>query len=85
MLKCGVGATGARTRLLATRQPDPDIGDRCPLRTFSTDIADNSYPVLNHAIRAAFVATGEGKQEMLHKILDQPELGLPCSRVRPVA
>jgi 6-phosphogluconolactonase len=41
--------------------------------------------VLNHAIRAAFVATGEGKQEMLHKILDQPELGLPCSRVRPVA
>ncbi|TXT14766.1 uncharacterized protein COLE_00959 [Cutaneotrichosporon oleaginosum] len=44
-----------------------------------------TYPVLNHAIRAAFVATGEGKQEMLHKILDQPELGLPCSRVRPVA
>lgn len=44
-----------------------------------------SYPVLNHASRVAFVATGEGKQEMLAKILDEPELGLPCSRVRPAA
>ncbi|TXT13798.1 hypothetical protein VHUM_01165 [Vanrija humicola] len=44
-----------------------------------------TYPVLNHAARVAFVATGEGKQEMLAKILDEPELGLPCSRVRPVA
>jgi 6-phosphogluconolactonase len=42
-----------------------------------------TYPVLNHALRVAFVATGEGKQEMLAKILDNPELGLPCSRVRP--
>ncbi|GMK55793.1 hypothetical protein CspeluHIS016_0208490 [Cutaneotrichosporon spelunceum] len=44
-----------------------------------------TFPVLNHAVRAAFVATGAGKQEMLHKVLDQPELGLPCSRVRPHA
>ncbi|WOO81291.1 putative 6-phosphogluconolactonase [Vanrija pseudolonga] len=44
-----------------------------------------TYPVLNHASRVAFVATGEGKQEMLAKILDEPELGLPCSRVRPAA
>ena len=42
-----------------------------------------TYPVLNHALRVAFVATGAGKQEMLAKILDEPELGLPCSRVRP--
>jgi len=43
-----------------------------------------TYPVLNHAARVAFVAAGEGKQEMLAKILDQPEDGLPCSRVKPV-
>jgi len=42
-----------------------------------------SYKVLDNASRIAFVATGEGKQEMLAKILDQPELGLPCSRVQP--
>lgn len=58
---------------------------KIPPETTAKTAADNSYPVLNHAIRAAFVATGEGKQEMLSKILDQPELGLPCSRVRPVA
>ncbi|SPO35738.1 probable SOL1 - Protein with a possible role in tRNA export [Pseudozyma flocculosa] len=42
-----------------------------------------TYPVLNHAHRVAFVLAGEGKQEMLSKCLDQPELGLPASRVRP--
>ncbi|EST08041.1 Glucosamine/galactosamine-6-phosphate isomerase [Kalmanozyma brasiliensis GHG001] len=42
-----------------------------------------TYPVLNHAHRLAFVLAGEGKQEMLSKVLDQPELGLPASRVRP--
>ena len=43
-----------------------------------------TYPVLNHAIRVAFVAAGEGKQDTLATILDRPEEGLPCSRVRPV-
>ncbi|OWT39060.1 6-phosphogluconolactonase [Cryptococcus neoformans Bt1] len=42
-----------------------------------------TYPVLNHAFRCAFVASGEGKQDMLTQILDNPEEGLPCSRVRP--
>ncbi|ETS64120.1 hypothetical protein PaG_01355 [Moesziomyces aphidis] len=42
-----------------------------------------TYPVLNHAHRLAFVLAGEGKQEMLSKVLDQPQLGLPASRVRP--
>ena len=42
-----------------------------------------TYPVLNHAHRVAFVLAGEGKQEMLSKCLDQPQLGLPASRVRP--
>jgi len=44
-----------------------------------------TYPVINHASRVAFVATGEGKQDILHQILDQPEGGLPSARVRPVA
>ncbi|ORX38570.1 6-phosphogluconolactonase [Kockovaella imperatae] len=44
-----------------------------------------TYPVLNHAQRCAFVATGEGKQDMLSQILDTPEEGLPCSRVRPAS
>jgi 6-phosphogluconolactonase len=43
----------------------------------------NRFPVLNHAFRCAFVATGEGKQDTLSTILDKPEEGLPCSRVRP--
>ncbi|WVN90246.1 6-phosphogluconolactonase [Cryptococcus depauperatus CBS 7841] len=44
-----------------------------------------TYPVLNHAFRCVFVAAGQGKQEMLAKILDEPEEGLPCSRVRPIS
>lgn len=42
-----------------------------------------TLPVLNHAHRVAFVLAGTGKQEMLSKVLDQPELGLPASRVKP--
>ena len=44
-----------------------------------------TYPVLNHAHNAAFVLAGEGKQEMLAKVLDEPKLGLPASLVRPYA
>lgn len=44
-----------------------------------------TFPVLNHAHRVAFVATGAGKQEILQKALDRPEEGLPCSRVKVVA
>lgn len=44
-----------------------------------------TLPVMNHAARVAFVATGEGKQDILSAVLDRPEEGLPCSRVRPVA
>jgi len=43
-----------------------------------------TYPVINHAARVAFVATGEGKQDILQVALDQPELGLPASRVKPL-
>ncbi len=42
-----------------------------------------TYPVINHAYRVAFVVSGESKQDMLHAVLDEPEEGLPCSRVRP--
>ncbi|CED83852.1 6-phosphogluconolactonase [Phaffia rhodozyma] len=44
-----------------------------------------TYPVINHAYRVAFVAAGEGKQDILAKVLDEPEAGLPSSRVRPAA
>ncbi|KAF8922339.1 hypothetical protein CPB85DRAFT_1372030 [Mucidula mucida] len=43
-----------------------------------------TYPVINHAARVAFVATGEEKAEMLSTVLDRPEEGLPASRVKPV-
>ncbi|CDO72417.1 hypothetical protein BN946_scf184977.g116 [Trametes cinnabarina] len=43
-----------------------------------------TLPVLNHAARIAFVVTGESKADVLHTILDEPEKGLPASRVRPV-
>ncbi|KAF9454915.1 6-phosphogluconolactonase [Macrolepiota fuliginosa MF-IS2] len=42
-----------------------------------------TYPVINHAARVAFVATGDSKQDVLKQVLDQPELGLPSARVRP--
>jgi 6-phosphogluconolactonase len=43
-----------------------------------------TYPVINHASRVAFVAAGADKADVLHTVLDQPEVGLPASRVRPV-
>lgn len=42
-----------------------------------------TYPVINHASKVAFVATGDGKQDVLKSIMDEPEKGLPASRVRP--
>ncbi|KAG9314664.1 hypothetical protein JVU11DRAFT_5469 [Chiua virens] len=43
-----------------------------------------TFPVLNHASRVAFVATGEGKVDTLPRILDTPEEdGLPASLVKP--
>ncbi|CAD6566558.1 MAG: suppressor of los1-1 [Tremellales sp. Tagirdzhanova-0007] len=44
-----------------------------------------TLPVLTHCYRAVFVVSGKEKAEMLHTILDEPETGLPCSRVRPAA
>lgn len=43
-----------------------------------------TFPVINHATRVAFVAAGAGKVDVLKTVLDNPEEGLPCSRVRPV-
>ncbi|KAL1740229.1 hypothetical protein HDZ31DRAFT_77029 [Schizophyllum fasciatum] len=43
-----------------------------------------TYPVINHAARVAFVAAGEAKAEVLQQVLDEPEKGLPASRVQPV-
>ncbi|TBU49714.1 6-phosphogluconolactonase [Dichomitus squalens] len=42
-----------------------------------------TFPVLNHAARIAFVAADAAKADTLHTVLDEPEKGLPASRVRP--
>jgi len=42
-----------------------------------------TLPVINHAARVVFVATGAAKQDVLKTVLDEPETGLPSSRVRP--
>ncbi|KAI7849870.1 6-phosphogluconolactonase [Circinella umbellata] len=42
-----------------------------------------TYPVLDNAKAVAFVTAGEGKQDMLQQILEQPQLQLPCQRVNP--
>jgi len=43
-----------------------------------------TFPVINHAARVAFVAAGADKAPMLKMVLDEPERGLPASRVKPV-
>ncbi|KAF8420427.1 hypothetical protein EV426DRAFT_612274 [Tirmania nivea] len=40
-----------------------------------------TLPVVTHAIRVVFVATGAGKKEVLKTIFEKPEEGLPCSLV----
>lgn len=42
-----------------------------------------TYPVINHAARVVFVAAGKEKENILSAVLDNPEDGLPASRVRP--
>ena len=42
-----------------------------------------TLPVINHAARVVFVATGAAKQDVLKTVFDEPEIGLPSSRVRP--
>lgn len=44
-----------------------------------------TYPVINHAARVAFVLSGAAKADTLREVLDDPEKGLPASRVRPIS
>lgn len=53
------------------------------LDTLKSSTNHNRLPVLTHCYRAVFVVSGEEKAEMLHRILDSPEEGLPCSHIRP--
>jgi len=41
-----------------------------------------TFPVINHASKVVFVATGASKVEILCTVLDKPEEGLPSSRVK---
>lgn len=43
-----------------------------------------TLPVVNHAHNVAFVATGEGKRDVLKEIIENPGSGLPSALVKPV-
>ncbi|KAF3290318.1 suppressor of los1-1 [Orbilia oligospora] len=43
-----------------------------------------TLPVIKHAIKAVFVTTGAGKQDILKQIFGDPEGGLPCTLVNHV-
>jgi 6-phosphogluconolactonase len=43
-----------------------------------------TLPVINHAHNIAFVATGEGKQDVLKEIIENSESKLPAALVHPV-
>lgn len=42
-----------------------------------------TYPVLNNASAVVFVSTGEGKKDVLERVLKQKDMQLPATRVRP--
>ena len=82
--------TGRPVKLIwygRTREQDTSASeDRTHLHPQSTrksKTKHNRLPVLTHCYRAVFVVSGEEKAEMLHRILDSPEEGLPCSHIRP--
>jgi len=43
-----------------------------------------TLPVVNHTHNVVFVATGEGKQDVLKEIIEDPESRLPAALVQPV-
>ncbi|KAG5928689.1 hypothetical protein E4U42_000118 [Claviceps africana] len=43
-----------------------------------------TLPVVTHAVRVAFVATGSGKKDIMRQIFDTPD-GLPCALVNDAA
>ncbi|CAG8469221.1 30218_t:CDS:2 [Gigaspora margarita] len=43
-----------------------------------------TLPVVNHARNVTFVATGSGKQDILHQIFEAPGRNLPSQLVKPV-
>ncbi|KAJ1734189.1 suppressor of los1-1 [Coemansia biformis] len=44
-----------------------------------------TLPVVNHAARVAFVATGAGKRDMLKRIIESKDADLPAARVAPAS
>ncbi|MFZ0285828.1 MAG: 6-phosphogluconolactonase [Terriglobales bacterium] len=43
-----------------------------------------TYPVLNHAARVMFLASGTDKAAILREVLENPRANLPSQKVRPV-
>jgi 6-phosphogluconolactonase len=50
---------------------------------FKTNRITFTYPVLNGAACVTFLVSGPDKAPILHEVLENPESGLPCQRVRP--
>jgi 6-phosphogluconolactonase len=50
---------------------------------FKTDRITFTYPVLNGAACVTFLVSGPDKASVLHEVLENPQSGLPCQRVRP--
>lgn len=42
-----------------------------------------TYPVVNAAQLIVFVTAGDGKKDMVQQIIEEPQLDLPCQRVKP--
>ncbi|GAA5816485.1 hypothetical protein MFLAVUS_010014 [Mucor flavus] len=42
-----------------------------------------TYPVVNNSKLVVFVTAGDGKKDMVQQIIEQPEMNLPCQRVKP--
>jgi 6-phosphogluconolactonase len=50
---------------------------------FKTNRITFTYPVLNSAACVTFLVSGPDKASILHEVLENPQSGLPCQRVRP--
>ncbi|MDP9160093.1 MAG: 6-phosphogluconolactonase [Acidobacteriota bacterium] len=52
---------------------------------FKTDRITMTFPVLNNAATAMFLATGEEKAPILREVLENSASGLPAQKVRPTS